>query len=910
MTKDNSHNISVLRFWRAIEAFNLPDLPEPKKKDKRRFTFLGDNEPFPWEYIPTFNRTDKKKWKHTVYFGCMKKQRVMDVIRKEVADREEQIEPLTGSTWLSAIVVDEKGCLYDKIYTRAAFSYAVKMLRANITLDKVREELDLAFSEFSIRFQIEQVEEGVEKEIITPFTWKQIENEINDLAKITSVFSGNSDILCVSEPIAAATEPEAPFLNSFYSNDLSKLIDLVNDNAGIGEPLTDYLKMNIPEDKRYDMQRQGIIIQCLHPEYQSASRWPTDPKHGLHSAQQAALYTSLNRLQNHSGLLGINGPPGTGKTTLLREVVADVVLKRAERLVAAGVDKLFSRQTVTVGENLYYKIIPGVFANDGILISSNNNTAVENISKELPQSKSIDNETFSHADYFLKTAMNMREEDDEENVWGVLSAVLGNSSNCKNFRYNFLNKAKFGDELYSLDNEEAKKYFKEEFRKASLELKELLAEFNTFRNIASAYHEGILALCLPEADFKRLDENKLSNLKSQLINTYKISPENIIDRNVLNMKMEDIHRLVPYSSALVNKLRSNIFLKSLELQEYAVKANARQFKANIEMFLNMLIGKNTALISESAAQNLLDTFFFCVPVISSALASIERFLKKFGQNAVGWLLLDEAGQATPQSACGAIWRSQRCIIIGDTLQVMPVVTMSELLGKVLQQNYKIEEPYWSPLYSSAQLLADRTTPFGTEVESKNGKIWTGIPLRAHRRCAEPMFSIANHIAYNGQMVKVTKDGPLDTCLGKSAWIDVRGVRKQGHVIEEEIDVLRERMNFLHKEQEQKSVYIISPFKSIALECQNIFDDVECGTIHKFQGKEADIVFIVLGSDPDMSRAREWVSQAPNMLNVAVTRAKKYAYIIGNRELWGKQPYFDHLAAKLPVLEYKRQKIDR
>ena len=29
-----------------------------------------------------------------------------------------------------------------------------------------------------------------------------------------------------------------------------------------------------------------------------------------------------------------------------------------------------------------------------------------------------------------------------------------------------------------------------------------------------------------------------------------------------------------------------------------------------------------------------------------------------GQDSLGWLLIDEAGQATPQSAAGAIWRSK------------------------------------------------------------------------------------------------------------------------------------------------------------------------------------------------------------------------------------------------------------
>ena len=225
------------------------------------------------------------------------------------------------------------------------------------------------------------------------------------------------------------------------------------------------------------------------------------------------------------------------------------------------------------------------------------------------------------------------------------------------------------------------------------------------------------------------------------------------------------------------------------------------------------------------------------------------------------------------------------------------------LGKLLQDYYTVEDDCWSPLYSSVQTLADRVTPAGTYVGSA---IWTGLPLRAHRRCSEPMFSIANVIAYDNQMVRVGTDRTMDVATGESGWIDVQGVTADGHLIREELMVLEEMLGRLGDFLVSGRAYVISPFRSVADVCYeefNVKGRVECGTIHTFQGKEAEVVFVVLGTLPENARARDWVAGTPNMLNVAVTRAKDRLYVIGNRSVWGRHRYFSELARVLPVKEH-------
>jgi superfamily I DNA and/or RNA helicase len=165
-----------------------------------------------------------------------------------------------------------------------------------------------------------------------------------------------------------------------------------------------------------------------------------------------------------------------------------------------------------------------------------------------------------------------------------------------------------------------------------------------------------------------------------------------------------------------------------------------------------------------------------------------------------------------------------------------------------------------------------------------------------------MFSLANAIAYNEQMVKVMPDVVSHIPTGKSSWIDVNGNNVlDKHAITEEIAELRDYLHVLR--YYEGKIFVISPFVSVADSCRKEFQDkgrVACGTIHTFQGKEAEIVFLVLGTMPRSERAREWVAQSPNMLNVAITRAKERLYVIGSRQIWERHNYFKHLAKTLPV----------
>ena len=926
------HYKNILRFWRAIETFNLPDVPVSKWK--KQFSDLKDGEDLPWEPGVLPSPKEGKQWRHTLYFHVVSKQDVVTLLSR-LSDSKEFREPVGGDTCLSAVVVNHLGLPVERTYSPAAFIYGIKIIREKKDQEELPRLLKEAGEDFLKRWPMGTsqergdahgtgdapasvdardrgkasvdggtpggegawVDEGPRG--IDMIDWRALQKELKFLRELAKgELRLRAGIRCISEQVDEKATAEAPFLNSYYVKDLNNLIGSSEDP---GQPLKSFLREEVDVSARVDMLQQRVLLEKIHPGLMSPGRWPSDPKFGLYSAQQAALNIALwglrggpglqggtgmrgsSGLGEGVGLIGINGPPGTGKTTLLREIIADVVVRRARRILKAGVRNLFeAKWNVLEGAMGYYAINDAVFGNEGIVVASNNNAAVENISKELPVAGSIDRGSFGHANYFSRVASLIQDEP----CWGMLSAALGRSDNRRAFiskfwfskEHNFrkLLKEKCMDADAIRENEM-------EYERVAGKLGGLLEDWERFQGLAVEYHD-------------LLERREVGGDKEW---------GNWPDKGFLELSVSEIHRLTPYSSEKLNILRSEIFIESLRLIELAIRLNARFFNANLNTFVNLSPNKPVAGLDGAVAATLWNSFFFCVPVVSVTLASFQPQFYNMGQGSIGWVLIDEAGQATLPSVCGAIWRAKRCVVIGDTLQIPPVVTIPAGLGRQLQAEYGVGEE-WSPLRHSAQSLADRVSLYGTYVGSN---IWTGAPLRAHRRCSEPMFSISNEIAYKGQMVKVTPDGVRDYPTGSSGWIDVVPMTVSGHAVTEELQVAEDLIRMLVGFGGR--IFLISPFRSVVDACgvrlKQMYG-IDCGTIHSFQGKEAEVVILVLGTDIGAVEARNWVAESPNMLNVAVTRAKDRLYVIGNREAWGRHRYFDYLSGALKTKDHQSGRL--
>lgn len=304
--------------------------------------------------------------------------------------------------------------------------------------------------------------------------------------------------------------------------------------------------------------------------------------------------------------------------------------------------------------------------------------------------------------------------------------------------------------------------------------------------------------------------------------------------------------------------------------------------------------------------DLWSTLFVVVPVLSTTFASVGRMLGDLPPGSIGWLLIDEAGQALPQAALGAIMRAKRSIVVGDPLQIPPVVTLPERLNFEICKFFKVDKPVWAAPEASTQTLADRVSQFQASFRSDQGPRRVGIPLLVHRRCQEPMFGVSNRIAYDGQMVHAAglrKAETIGAALGPSVWFDIDGDADSKWCPAEGEFVLGLLKKIASTGITEPDLFIITPFRIVAQELRRRLEreaatfvslnvDIRewaadrIGTIHTVQGREADSVILVLGA-PRVSQnaARSWAAGTPNILNVAVSRAKQNLYVVGSYGAW-------------------------
>ena len=237
------------------------------------------------------------------------------------------------------------------------------------------------------------------------------------------------------------------------------------------------------------------------------------------------------------------------------------------------------------------------------------------------------------------------------------------------------------------------------------------------------------------------------------------------------------------------------------------------------------------------------------------------------------VIMDEAGQCNVATALLPIARAKQLLLVGDTNQLRPVITLEDNINDKLKNEFKIQDDYD---YSTHSIL---------DIMKLHDKISNDIMLTFHYRCGKKIIDYSNQRFYGGNL-------NLDYLIedGNISLIDVKNINsKHKNENYEEASAI---IDYL-KRNDLKDTAIITPFKN--QQClitdmlkENMIENVTCGTIHQMQGGEKNTIIISTSLSPKTSKKTfDWIKNNSEITNVAVTRAKKNLIVVTDSEALDK-----------------------
>ncbi len=1041
MADSSEKQALILDYWRAIELFSPQNVPRLAEKDDAEPVYAAsENAPLPWH--PTHLLKSRKTPPHKsrrfqIYCGIYKLQKVQNILEDRIGkDPEVFDERSDGESCLFAFSVTDDGRPFLDTFILSTCAWAIGRtfnpgpksaqwlegfdLKANKLAEEFAERLAISLDD-----ACGQELKGKGFHLGRPIEYFDIFRETKRIAQDLGVpeLSENLEIRIKASVVASGEDhstDDSDFLNSFFVKDLGKIASEIRNKNHLGKGLSTFLtsKEALDVSKRIDVQTShNTLFQQLSPELFPLGKWASKRHHPLVFSQQFAVNSMVQDLMGASGMFAVNGPPGTGKTTLLRDLIAAIIVKRATHIAKlVRPEHAFSgkKRWKTGDFNRVISIWKDEFKGFEIVIASNNNGAVENVTLEIPGQDAIDPTWLEHTDYFPDFASRIMGQP----AWAMISARLGNKANRKDFINRFwhendkadkvnANESQFGflkllknfDEQ-PLDWEESVRNFEkalareQDLREERLQVYQNYQDsFNFQQQIPTLKIKRDELIAERTATIHQLQETKtnqqqlvteLDIVKNRRLEHRRFRPgileilfslgqafqewrgkdknlENLIEQTEyqlaqimrqtntqqriaasveekiqqINTEIEQTQQQLttaletlekaqnrfgqffpilemwnqepearelssPWADPEWNDARVKVFLTALQLHKAFIIANADTMRKSLHGAMDILSGKVPKGVDNESVEAAWTTLFFVIPVVSTTFASFDRLFAHLGSESLGWLLIDEAGQAVPQTAVGAIWRAKRSVVVGDPLQLEPVVTIPFTVQHALSRHYKVDE-LWLPGNTSVQQLTDRVSKFGTYRNGPDGSVWVGSPLRVHRRCDQPMFDISNKVAYDSLMVFGTPVRQnLD--LPRSKWIHVQSIESEGHWIPAEGKIVERLLDDLIRQGiSSENIFLISPFRVVVRQLRIIskrFNGIKAGTIHTVQGKESEVVILVLGGDPRRPGAKQWASARPNLLNVAASRAKRRLYVVGNQDAWQQYQFFSTCVAIL------------
>lgn len=288
-------------------------------------------------------------------------------------------------------------------------------------------------------------------------------------------------------------------------------------------------------------------------------------------------------------------------------------------------------------------------------------------------------------------------------------------------------------------------------------------------------------------------------------------------------------------------------------------------------------------------------------------------------NTIDLLVVDEAGQVSPDVGAGMFALAKRALVVGDIYQIEPVWNTGEATDRANAVKFgltaRTDDPRYDKLtiagYTAAQGNLMKIAGRGCAIQKYDDV--RGLLLTEHRRCVPELVAYCNELVYAGRLQPLRPAlDPATRLLPVFGRLDVQGRDKKVGTSRQNYDEAaaivawlqdnRARIENHYRDKETgemvplwKSVGIVTPFSTQANQIERLLrkempdlarknTKLTVGTVHALQGAERDIVIF----SPTYGQGYNggmFFDKSPNMLNVAVSRAKDSFLVIGNLALF-------------------------
>lgn len=250
-----------------------------------------------------------------------------------------------------------------------------------------------------------------------------------------------------------------------------------------------------------------------------------------------------------------------------------------------------------------------------------------------------------------------------------------------------------------------------------------------------------------------------------------------------------------------------------------------------------------------------DEFTADYPVILSTTYSLIASLGAEYQ--YDYVIIDEASQVDIATGALAFSCAKKAVIVGD-LKQLPNVVDGETRKKVdaIFAEYSLADAY---CYAAHSLLSSAAEVFPDAPR---------VLLREHYRCHPEIIGFCNKRFYNNELIIMTKsqsERPL------AVYRTAPGNHARNHLNERQMDVIEKEVLPSIRLTTGENLGIVTPYRSQADALRQRFDEkddnIKSDTVDKFQGQERTaMIFSTVDNE-----IGDFVSD-PNRLNVAVSRA--------------------------------------